>query len=152
MRRTLLIVSGATAALALFFLYANRVYPLSTGGEPGPGLFPLIIALWLLAASLIVAGETYLSRTLATVHVEWPDRAGLLRMLGVLAACLAYILTLTPLGDLVACTLTIVLVLRVMGMRRWLFLLLTAIPMAAATHWLFASFLGVPLPQGTLFG
>ena len=152
MRRTLLVVSGASAALALFFLYEDRVYPLSRGGEPGPGLFPLIIGLWLFAASLIVAGETYMSHKLDAVKVEWPDRAGLLRMLGIVGACLVFMLLLNYLGDLGAGTLTILLILRVMGMRRWRYLVPAAILMAAATHWLFVSLLGVPLPQGTVFG
>jgi hypothetical protein len=152
MRRTLLIVTAVSAGLGLFFLYENRIYPLSRGGEPGSGLFPLIIGLWLLATSLIVAGETYSSHQLAAVQVEWPDRVGLLRMLGIAAACLVFILLLGYLGDLGAGVLTILLVLRLMGMQRWRYLVPTAIVMTAITHWLFASFLGVPLPQGTLFG
>lgn len=152
MRRALLIVTGVSAALALFWLVADRTYPLGRGGQPGPGLFPLLIGLWLLAASLIVAGETYWSHEITGVVVDWPDRGGLLRVLGIGVACLIYILLLTSLGDLVSGALTIVLVLRIMGMRRWRYLVPTAIAMAVATHWLFAWFLGVPLPQGTLFG
>lgn len=152
MRRTLLIVTAASAALALFLLFENRAYSLISNGEPGSGLFPLIVGLWLLAASLIVAGQTYRSHELAAVQVEWPDRAGLLRMSGIVAACIVFILLLTPLGDLGVDALTLLLVLRVMGMKRWLYLVPTAIMMGAATHWLFAVFLGVPLPHGTLFG
>ncbi len=151
MRRTLLIVTGASAGLALFWVFEDRAYPLSQGGQAGPGLFPLLIALWLLAASAIVAWETVRSRELVAVPVAWPDRPGLGRMLGIVAACLLFILLLEYLGDFGAGALTILLVLRVMGMRRWLYLVPTAIVMAATTHWLFASFLGVPLPRGTLF-
>jgi hypothetical protein len=151
MRRALLLVTGVCTALALFWLVEDRVYPLGRGGQPGPGLFPLLIGLWLLAASLIVAGETYWSHGLAGATVDWPDKVRLLRVLGIVAACLVFILLLKYLGDLGAGVLTLLLVLRVMGMQRWRYILLTAMVMAAATHWLFSWFLGVPLPRGTLF-
>jgi hypothetical protein len=139
------------AALALFFVVADRAYPLTVNGEAGSGLFPLIISVWLLAGSLIMAGHTYRSRELAAIQVDWPDRSGLLRIFGILVACLIFIFLLTPLGDLWTTCLTIFLVLRIMGMKRWLYLLPTAILMGAITHWLFCWFLGVTLPQGTLF-
>ncbi len=112
----------------------------------------MIIGIWLLAASLVVAGEAIQSRRLADIQIEWPDRSGLGRMLGIAAACLVFISVMNYVGDLVAGVLTILLVLRVMGMKRWWHILPTAILMAAVTHWLFSSFLGVPLPPGRLFG
>ena len=73
-------------------------------------------------------------------------------MAGILAACLVFIGLLEVVGDFAAGALTILLVLRVMGMKRWAYLIPTALVMAAVTHWLFAWFLGVPLPRGTVFG
>src|SRR3954466_6711832 len=58
-------------ALAVFVGWENRTYPLGSLEDPGPGYTPLVIAVFLGIAGLLIALKGASSRPLA--EIEWPE-------------------------------------------------------------------------------
>lgn len=146
------IVAAASVLFAAFYLVEGRAYPLGTAARPGPGLYPLLVGLILLVTSLGTAWESWRERHRDEMQVEWPIGANLWRAIAVVAAAIGYILLLSYLGDLVIGFLVILVVLRIMGMTRWLHGAAAAAVMTIVFHVVFVMLLGVSLPQGILFG
>lgn len=139
-----------TAAIAVVYLVRDRRYELGTIVSPGPGLYPLLVGLVALGASLACVLEAARGRGQEGVSIDWPAGKGLLRVLVVLAVSVAYVWLLPYVGDLILSGLAILVVLLVMGVSpRWMAPVL-AVVMALAFHYIFAVLLAVPLPAGVL--
>jgi len=150
-RRIPLFVALAGVLVALVYLAGDRSYPMMLHTQPGPGLFPAVIGVFTLCTALWTVWETARSQNEEPVHIEWPDRPGWIRVSIVMATSVGYIILLPIVGDLVVSFLAILIVLRTMGMARWLPALGVALSMALIFHVLFVNLLEVPLPQGVWF-
>ncbi len=73
-------------------------------------------------------------------------------MVAIVGVCFGYLFLLPYLGDLPAGAVAILLVLRVMGIRRWLRASAGAVALALVFHLVFVVLLAVPLPAGLFFG
>ncbi len=144
-------VATVFTLFALFYLATAVRLPLGTRSQPGPGVYPILVGLLMLASSLGLALQALLSRRAAQSPVEWPSGLGRWRMLAVAGAAAAYILLVPYLGDALAGMGAMLLVLRVMGMRRWLVASALAVAMALTFHYVFVVLLSIPLPRGVLF-
>ena len=150
-RVPLMIFPVLTAVIAVVYLVEDRHYQLGTIVSPGRGLYPLLVGLVALGASLACALEAARGRGQEGVSSDWPAGQGLLRVLVVLAVSFAYVWLLPYLGDTILSGLTILVVLLVMGMSpRWMAPVL-ALAMGLAFHYIFSVLLFVPLPSGVLF-
>ncbi len=110
-------------------------------GEPGPGLLSF-------AAATVLAGSC------AAVVFRERVPAGAFRplatpeRLGAAAVLLGGALAFEPLGYRLTIALTVTLLLRVLGTRRWLLAGAIGVVAAVSSYVLFADLLGMVLPRG----
>ena len=150
MRRALLGTLIVAMLLAVAYLAEAMRYPRGTMAQPGPGLFPLAVGALMLIAALGTGLEARSRKTWE--EMDWPRGLDALRVLGVLAASLGYVLLLPHLGHPVAGTLVTLAVLQMMQFRGWVVRLTLSLVIGLGSYYLFAVLLGVPLPTGIWFG
>ena len=137
-------LSGAALLLlGIFVVWERRVLPLGTHHRPGPGYFPLLLAILLivLGGLLVLQGGSSLRlRTLA-----WPEAPHAIAILG----CSVFTtIFLEQIGYRITMVIILGFLLGVMErIRPWLLLTLT-LGLSLGTFWLFDSLLRVPLPRG----
>jgi putative tricarboxylic transport membrane protein len=137
-------LSGAILILlGLFVIWERRVLPLGTAQHPGPGYFPLLLAVLLgfFGAILILQGK----HSPIFRSVAWSEASHAIPILG---CCILVTLFMERIGY----RLTLFIVLGVLFgiMERlplWLVLTLT-VGLSLGSFWLFDSLLRVPLPRG----
>ena len=150
MRRALLGTLIVAMLLAVAYLAEAMRYPRGTMAQPGPGLFPLAVGALMLIAALGTGLEVRSRKRWE--EMDWPRGLDALRVLGVLAASLGYVLLLPHLGHPVAATLVTLVVLQMMQFRGWVVRLTLSLVIGLGSYYLFAVLLGVPLPTGIWFG
>jgi hypothetical protein len=128
-------------ALALYVGWMNRVYPLGTLQEPGPGYVPLILAVFLGVTGLLVVIGGAHSAPLAAL--EWHERW---RAIAILAACAFAAYGLERVGYRITMAALLVFFLGALERKHPLTVAAVALGFAFATYYLFASLLRVPLP------
>jgi len=123
-------------------------------GVPGPGLFPSLVALALVALGLVLAtvslarrGGTRDGDQLATGTF---DRSGLLRAGRVWVGFTVAIGLLAPLGFVPAMVLLLAFLVLVVERQRGIVPILTVIILPTAVYLLFTAVLGVDLPASEL--
>ena len=137
------------SVLAIGYLITGWDYPWGTAAEPGPGVYPLIVGLLMMAGAVGLGLEARLRRL--RLDAPWPVGAGRWRVLAVLASGLGYAFLLPHLGHPLAGTLVSLIVLRVMGLPRWPLCIGIAIAIGLGSYYLFGQILDVPLPVGIWF-
>jgi putative tricarboxylic transport membrane protein len=142
-RRARLALAAGGLLLGIVYLAATCRYPLGTGRQPGPGLYPLMVAGLLLLSSFATAWQT---KSKAMAAIEWPRGAGRWRMAAILLAVISYIALLPNLGHLIASAVTTLISLQALGGLRWPAKILLAVFFGVASFYLFNNLLGVPLP------
>src|SRR5262245_25549219 len=115
-------------------------------GPSGPesGLFPLL-------AGLIVSGAGIALLVLPSHRAsapEWPRRAALGRVIGVVAGIALMAAALPYLGFAAAAAITMIVLLRSVERSSWAGSIALAIGAVAGVMWLFGHALGMPLPRG----
>ena len=134
-------------ALSAVAIFALRELPYWSGFAPGPAFVPMWVASVgaLLSLALLVAAVRGEARP-----ADWPDRAGFLRVVAIVAALSLLVMSAPWLGFMPASVLAALFVLIVVLRRRWLPSLLTTVLVAATVTGIFQIWLGVPLPKGFL--
>ena len=133
------------AVFAVAYLLADRRYPLDTLTTPGPGLFPLLAGLALLALAaweFVVSGR---GREDAPVRsVSEPPAIGAPL---VMAAVLVVYAALLPIAGFVIASFALVSVSAwLMGLRSWWAGAALGLGIVVASRLVFVTWLGVPLP------
>ena len=135
-------VSGLLlVALALYGWWMNRVYPIGSLSEPGPGYVPLLLAIFMGVMGLLVALSGGKSMPLAAL--EWTEAK---RAVALLIACGVAAYALERLGYRITMAALIVFILGVMERRKPMMVALVGIGFSLVTYYLFATLLRVPLP------
>ena len=129
-------------ALALYVGWENRVYPVGTLQEPGPGYLPLVLAILLGTLGLLVAVRGARSAPLASL--KWPEG---MRAIVILIACAAATLALERIGYRLTVIALLVLFLGVIERRRPLPVALVAVGFSLASFYIVGDVLRVPLPR-----
>ncbi|MGI6037888.1 MAG: tripartite tricarboxylate transporter TctB family protein [Limnochordia bacterium] len=147
-----LVLGGASFLLALLVYIHTWSFPQLGGGQPGPALFPQVIAVILGLLGLILIGESlYWARVRASqgqkdrekqqVQLTWSN------FFWVVGAVIFYILLSETLGFVItAAVISFVLMTR-LGVL-WFRALPVSLLLALVIFWLFARGLYVPLPLG----
>lgn len=128
-------------ALAAYVGWMNRVYPLGTLQEPGPGYVPLILAIFLGLMGLLIALGGGSSIPLRAM--QWGE-AG--RAVAILLSCAVAAFALERLGYRITMGALLIFFLGVMERQHPLRVALVAVGFSAVTYLLFATLLRVPLP------
>ena len=131
------------AALAVFVGLQNRVYPLGTLQEPGPGYTPLLIAVFLGALGLLIAVRGGASARLA--DTRWPEAK---RAAVILVACGIATFALESVGYSLTIVALLVFFLGVLERRHPLSVAAVSVGFSMLSYYLIGIVLHVPLPRG----
>jgi len=126
-------------------VWERRVLPLGTPGNPGPGYFPLLLAilLMILGSLVFILG----SRAALMKSVKWTEAKTAVAILG---CAIFATLGLEKIGYRITMMLILAFLFGVVErLKVWQVLVLT-LSLALGTFWLFDGFLRVPLPRGGL--
>jgi len=141
-----------TAAVLLLLGLCYGVLAVQEGvgtlADTGSGFFPLIVAVVLVISSAWVVVRRPAS--VAEPDDETDDSVHWWRVVGVLAAAMLVPLLGVTVGMIVTLSVSLVLIGKIMGLRRWSSAVLLGIGFGAATWLIFVWWLWVPLPAGTL--
>jgi putative tricarboxylic transport membrane protein len=123
---------------------ATYAWTLGLAGPSGPesGLFPFIAALIVMGA-----GVALLLRS-PSLTPEFPRRAALGRVLGVIAGLAFMAISISYLGFAVAGFITMIILLRAVERSGWVFSAALAFVSVIVVVWLFGHVLGMTLPRG----
>jgi len=129
-------------ALALYVGWENRVYPVGTLQEPGPGYLPLLLAVFLGAMGILIAFWGIRSAPLATM--KWSEAT---RAVVILAACAAATFALERLGYRLTMVVLLVFFLGVLERRRPVPVVLVSLGFSLASFYVIGDLLHGPLPR-----
>jgi hypothetical protein len=129
-------------------LYAYMALKLGTGSvaTPGPGLYPLLLAMGIFVLSVALAGQGWRRKGGFVLAAARAERRVWLTVAAYAAGILVYPVGLKSLGYIPSTIALLSYLLFLAGMRRVVFGLILASVFTVATYGLFATFLGVPLP------
>jgi putative tricarboxylic transport membrane protein len=113
-------------------------------GGPDSGLFPLIASVVVLAGGVLLM----LSPRQWATDIGWPDRAGWMRLGGVVFGLATIAITLPLIGFIAAGLLTMMILMRTVERASWLQSVALAAGSVAVVTGLFGHLLGMPLPRG----
>jgi hypothetical protein len=128
--------------LALYLAWENRVYPVGTLQEPGPGYMPLLLAIFLGAMGLLVAIGGAKSQPLG--EIQWPEAT---RAIVILLACGVAALALERIGYRLTVIAFLIFFLGVLERRRPLPVALVSIGFGLVSFYVIGDLLHVPLPR-----
>ncbi len=140
-------LAGILLVVALGHLWEASKMPLGTPALPGPGLFPITVGVVvsLLSLTLLLQAARQPARQQASIiPAGEPGR----RVAGVWLALAAYALLVGTLGHALLTGVVSIVILRLLGMRRWWVIFLLAAALAAGSYYLFVVVFEVPLPEG----
>ena len=146
---SLFVFGAITAALSLQL-------PLGAPRMPGSGFFPLALGLALMALAAGHGIQIYLARPKAAAPQTpaapaAPEGDGATRRVVLfVAGVIAAVALLKPLGYVFTRFLLMLVLLQILGLRRWHSVSI-ALLSAAACYFVFVRWLKIPLPSGWLF-
>jgi len=129
-------------ALALYVGWQNRVYPIGTLSEPGPGYLPLLLAIFLGTIGLLIA--LWGARSAPLAAIKWTEAT---RAVVILVACGVATLALERIGYRLTVIALLIFLLGVIERKRPLPVALVALGFSFASHYVVADLLRVPLPR-----
>ena len=148
-KRGAYLATGAIGvALAAGYLALARRLPMGEMDQPGAGVFPVIVGILVLLASLAVLWEGW--RMPADATVEMPAGADAGRVACLLGLIVGYVVLLPWLGQLVGSFLFCLLLVRLLSGQGWVRAAIPAAAIAAAAYLVFVRLLQVQMPRGIL--
>ena len=129
-------------ALACYIAWENRVYPLGSLQEPGPGYVPLLIAVFLGLMGLLIA--LFGGRSQPLADIRWPETG---RAIVILIACGVAAFGLERIGYRLTVIALLIFFIGVLERKRPLPTALVAIGFGLISYYIVGSLLHVPLPR-----
>ena len=129
-------------ALALYVGWENRVYPIGTLQEPGPGYLPLLLVVFLGAIGLLIA--LWGTRSAPLASMKWTEAT---RAVLILVACAAGTFALERIGYRLTVIVLLVFFLGVVERKRPVPVALVALGFSLASFYVVGDLLHVPLPR-----
>ena len=138
------IVSAGILAFALAYLAGSLSLKVGTLAQPGAGLFPAIIAFFLLAVAAFHAWRTFRTTGERTEGHSWTELAPA----GIAAALIVYPILLKGVNFLLSTFIVLFLLFRLLRFHTTLVSFLTALIATLVSFIIFAGLLGVVVPGG----
>lgn len=129
-------------ALAAYTAWENRVFPLGTLAEPGPGYVPMLIAVFIGSMGLLIAARG--GHSVSVAAIGWTEAP---RAVVILVACSVAAFALERIGYRLTMIALLVFFLGAVERRRPLPVALTAAGFSLGTFYLFSTLLRVQLPR-----
>jgi len=129
--------------LGLYVTWERRVLPLGTAQTPGPGYFPLILAILLIIfGGILILGGKH-SRPFEAI--PWAEASHAIPIVG---CCVFIALFMEKIGYRISLFVVLGFLLGVVErVNVWVALILTLV-LSMGSFWLFDTLLRVPLPRG----
>lgn len=137
--------------MGIAYLWGSLRLPMGTIEAPRSGLFPLLVALFLTAVSLVSLVKSRGVNPLREETEPLPKGGDLRRVVALVLTLILYAACLKALGYLLCTTGLMAVVVRLLGMRSWSKLALIAALTGLLSYALFGFALDVPLPRGEVF-
>lgn len=138
------------AALSLAVVVAARRLEYYSTLGPGPGFFPLWLAMALAVLSLVWLVQVSRNGPAGPARSFLPPRDGLVRIAAVVGSLAAMTFLMDVLGFQVAMFLFLGFLVLVLGAQRWWVAGLTAIAGSAGVFFVFVRYLDLPLPTASI--
>ena len=153
MRSTDLAFSGFVLVVAIGYEAMALWMPQGSLKFPGPGYYPKLVGMFLIATSLGCLIQALLARRSVRPVKSAGDavpRPMVGKTVALLGLLLGYAFLLTPLGFPIAICLFLLAAIRVFGYRRWTIIILLALGLTVVSYVMFITWLKVPLPLGVV--
>lgn len=155
-----IVFAGLMLAVGLVYEIMALNMPLGRLSYPGPGLFPMIIGILLIATALGCLLQEILSKKRTgggpsasprlNPEPNTPQNRNVVKTYQLIALMVAYALALKTVGFLISIVLFLIAAIRIFGNRRWFSALAIAGVVAGISYVSFVLWLKVPLPLGIL--
>jgi putative tricarboxylic transport membrane protein len=147
-------ISGSIIlGIAVFYLSKTAKLAIWKGKTLGPGFFPLLLGIALVALTLLLLIKATLAardRFLSPAERFFPSRSGLLKLLYLIGALVAYVLALQPLGYLLSTLLFLFALFLAWDPKRPGLAVAVAVGTVLCSYVFFDLLLQVQLPKGLL--
>ena len=154
------VFAGLILAVGLVYEIMALNMPRGRLSYPGPGLFPMIIGIFLIVMALGCLLQEILPRKrtgdgpsalpLPKPNSAAPGDRNVKKTFQLMALMIGYTLALKTLGFLISICAFLVVAIRIFGYRRWVPALAMAAVIAGISYVSFVLWLKVPLPLGIL--
>lgn len=155
------VFAGLILAVGLIYEIMALNMPQGRLSYPGPGLFPKIIGIFLVATAVGCLLQEILLRKkkdaggpsallLPSQDSAAPEGRNVKKTFQLMALLVVYTLVLKTLGFLISICVFLVVAIRIFGYRRWVPALAMAAVIAGISYVSFVLWLKVPLPLGIL--
>ena len=152
MRRALPLVFLSFILLGGAYLAASLSLSMGTVEQPGAGLFPVVVGVFILSLSFPgLLGSLKPGKASQVRDSVFPRGKDLRRIISMVLAVLLYALFLPYLGYGICSAFLMAAVLRLLGMKNWSKTAAAAALTALVSYLIFVSLLDIPLPRGSLF-
>jgi hypothetical protein len=137
--------------MGIAYLWGSLRLPMGTLEAPRSGIFPLLVAILLIAVSIVLLVRSEGASSRSDETESFPKGADLRRVGAVALALVLSAACLKALGYLVCTTALMAAVVRLLGSRSWGKVALAAVLTGLLSYFLFVFALDVPLPRGEVF-
>lgn len=148
MRRPYQITAVLCLALAVFVGWNAVRLRYYTSLGPGPGFFPLWLAILCGGLALAMLAQSTFRPVEAAEPGFYPNRAGALRVGAIALAIFVAAFVVEDLGFRLTMLAFNVAMLLTFGRRGWIEMTLVAVAGSFGVHYVFAHVLSIPLPEG----
>jgi putative tricarboxylic transport membrane protein len=150
MRRIYQVAGLAILAAAGWLIHGASSMQYYSSLGPGPGFFPFWLAACLAGLAVLMIAQATFGAAEAMPKDFWPERGGVVRILGLVLALAGAAMFLESAGFAVTVFAMSILALRLLGQRSLLATLIVAGIAGFGVYFLFTRWLGVALPAGLL--
>ena len=147
-RKGFLALGGLGLLFSAVYLGMSLQLPFGQLDQPGAGVFPIIVCIILILASLTTVWEGW--KMDRAQRVELPAGVDRRRLLGLIGLLFGYFFALPWLGQFISSTLFCVLLMRVLSDLRWPRIVAYSLAISIALYVAFVFLLKVPMPRGIL--
>jgi len=141
-----LVMGGCGLFAAAVYLGFSFRLPFGQMDQPGAAIFPVVVAVILMFASLATMWEGW--RLGRDERVDVPAGADLRRLLSLIGLLLGYVLTLPWLGQIISSMLFCALLIRTLTDLGWTRIVAYSLVISISLYALFVMLLKVPMPHG----
>lgn len=147
-RRAYLATGGIGVLLSAGYLALSIDLPFGQLDRPGAAVFPVIVGVVLMLASLVTLREGLAMD--AGEKVELPAGVDRKRLLGLVGLLFGYMVLLPWLGQILASVPFCVLLMRLLSDLSWIRTTIYSLLVSGAVYTVFVVLLDVPMPRGIL--
>lgn len=133
--------------LGIAYLLGAAQLEMGERAQPGPGTFPVLVGVAVIAVSMLTVGEAYFSAVVSG-EVDLPKRSVAMYVGGFLLAVLGYGLILPHLGQYLSCALFMILTIKLLGPHGWVRSALYGVAAGFVISIVFVELLAIRMPAG----